>query len=498
MSQPIPDDADLNRKEQEIYALRQEKARKWREKGVNPWSSGYRPKNLIAAILEKHGKQTAEELEANAAEYEIAGRMMALRSFGKAAFIKVRDRSGEIQVHVKQDALGPGYELFKLVDVGDFIGVAGKVFRSKTGELTIAASRLLPLSKSLRPLPEKWHGLTDVETRYRQRYLDLIANPQVKATFLKRNELTRFIRRFLDEREFVEVETPMMHTLVSGAIARPFTTHHNALDIDLFMRIAPELHLKRLVVELGGDPHEQVDVERVVVGGEWPGDGATDQRVHHRRFDLDELPLVEKAADEPRQLVALEEGCLDLRIGDEIEISLPIARFDIGEAVPFFGQRPERLAERQKARRGDGQLPGLGAEHLARDADEVSDVDQLEKLVRGSQRVLFHVHLDLSGAVPHLDERRLPEGTKGHHPTGDLILGGVRLQLFGRLLAVLLEDGSDQVLRAVTRAPRIHPLLAPLPGLLLPKGVDLLFLAVQVGIVGNWLTHRGSWEAAAG
>jgi len=248
MSQPISDDADLNRKEQEIYALRQEKARKWRERGVNPWSSGYRPKNLIAPILEKHGKQTAEELEANAAEYEITGRMMALRSFGKAAFIKVRDRSGEIQVHVKQDALGPAYELFKLVDVGDFIGVAGKVFRSKTGELTIAASRLLPLSKSLRPLPEKWHGLTDVETRYRQRYLDLIANPQVKATFLKRNALTRFIRRFLDEREFVEVETPMMHTLVSGAIARPFTTHHNALDIDLFMRIAPELHLKRLVV----------------------------------------------------------------------------------------------------------------------------------------------------------------------------------------------------------------------------------------------------------
>ncbi len=248
MSVQPPENGDLHSKEQEIYELRQEKARKWREHGVNPWGTGYQPKNLAAEIVEKHARQTAEELERNPAEYDIAGRVVALRSFGKAAFIKVRDRSGEIQVHVKQDALGPAYELFKLVDVGDFIGVAGKLFRSKTGELTIAAARLQPLAKSLRPLPEKWHGLTDVETRYRQRYLDLIANPQVRDTFLKRNELTRFIRRFMDERGFIEVETPMMHALVSGAAARPFTTHHNALDIDLFMRIAPELYLKRLVV----------------------------------------------------------------------------------------------------------------------------------------------------------------------------------------------------------------------------------------------------------
>src|SRR5262249_33380642 len=196
----------------------------------------------------KHGSQSADELEKNAEEYEVAGRVMAIRSFGKAAFLKLRDRSGEIQVHLKQDALGAAYELFKLVDVGDFIAIKGKPFRSKSGELTIAASRMVPLTKALRPPPEKWHGLVDLETRYRQRYLDLISNPQVKKAFLQRFELTRFLRQFLEEKGFIEVETPMMHTLVSGAVARPFVTHHNALDLDLYMRIAPELYLKRLVV----------------------------------------------------------------------------------------------------------------------------------------------------------------------------------------------------------------------------------------------------------
>jgi lysyl-tRNA synthetase class 2 len=235
-------------KEQDLYAQRLEKAEKWRALGLHPYGNGFRPTEVAGEIVRRHGAESAESLQAAAPAYRVAGRVVAVRSFGKAAFLKLRDRSGEIQVHVKQDALGDKYERFRLTDLGDYVGVEGTLFRSKTGELTLAASDFLPLTKALRPLPEKWHGLTDVETRYRQRYLDLVANPTVKGVFLKRTLLIRFIREFLDARDFVEVETPMMHPLVSGAAARPFTTHHNTLDIPLYMRIAPELYLKRLVV----------------------------------------------------------------------------------------------------------------------------------------------------------------------------------------------------------------------------------------------------------
>jgi lysyl-tRNA synthetase class 2 len=235
-------------KEEEIYAQRLEKAKKLKALGVNPYGNGYRPRDLAGEIAKRHEKDAPEKLDQEKPVYDIAGRVVAVRSFGKAAFIKLRDRSGELQVHVKQDALGPAFELFKLTDLGDFVAAEGPLFRSKTGELTVAATKFLPLTKTLRPMPEKWHGLTDVEARYRQRYLDLMSNLEVREVFQKRIQLVRFIREFLDSRGFLEVETPMMHPLVSGAAARPFTTHHNTLDMDLYMRIAPELYLKRLVV----------------------------------------------------------------------------------------------------------------------------------------------------------------------------------------------------------------------------------------------------------
>ena len=241
------------RSEQEILQARLGKLEALRKLGVNPYATGRRPGQTLGEVAEKFGGLDTAALEKLAAEQlgkvAIAGRIIAERSFGKAGFLKLRDRSGELQIYVKRDVLGEeAYELVKLAEVGDIVAVEGTLFRSKTGELTVQTSLFQILSKALRPLPEKWHGLQDLETRYRQRYLDLIANEEVRTLFLRRSRIIKEIRSFLDARDFVEVETPMMHSLVSGAAARPFETHHNALDLDLYLRIAPELHLKRLVV----------------------------------------------------------------------------------------------------------------------------------------------------------------------------------------------------------------------------------------------------------
>lgn len=229
-------------------ALRLEKAEKLRELGVNPWGNGREVTHTAAAIKARFGDQPTEEVEKDETVWSIAGRVMMVRTFGKMAFVVLRDRTGDVQVQLRKDRLGEAYELLKLLDLGDWAAASGRAIRTKTGELTVVADEWTLLTKALRPLPEKWHGLDDVETRYRQRYLDLATDQQVRENFRKRIELVRYIRRFLDDRGFLEVETPMLHPLVSGAAARPFETHHNALDIDLYLRIAPELYLKRLVV----------------------------------------------------------------------------------------------------------------------------------------------------------------------------------------------------------------------------------------------------------
>ncbi len=243
--------------ERELIAERERKADELRAAGKNPYANGFVPSHTMGDIVGRFpnpevpppGEKGAEPVMLSTDRWKVAGRIVAFRSFGKATFLKLRDHTGEIQVYVRKDKVGDAeFELFKKMERGDFLGAEGQAFITKTGELSLMATEVTILTKAVRPLPEKWHGLQDVEIRYRQRYVDLIVTDEVREVFRKRSAIVGHLRRFFDGRGYLEVETPMLHTVLGGAAAQPFKSHHNALDLDVFMRIAPELYLKRLVV----------------------------------------------------------------------------------------------------------------------------------------------------------------------------------------------------------------------------------------------------------
>src|SRR6266496_1445128 len=235
-------DNDIARNEDstEQVEVRKQKLAKLKDSGAAVYPNDFKPTHSVSEIVDRYGESRDADLSAALRDIRIAGRIMAIRRMGTASFFHLQDRRGRLQVYVQQNKLGEeGYALFRALDIGDIVGVWGHLFRTRTKELTLDADGLRLLTKCLRPLPEKWHGLADVEARYRQRYLDLMVNPDVRRTFVARSQVVAEIRRFMDGRVYVEVETPMMQPIAGGAVARPFVTHHNALDIDLYLRIAP-------------------------------------------------------------------------------------------------------------------------------------------------------------------------------------------------------------------------------------------------------------------
>lgn len=323
---PVQPEEDLN----EILRIRREKLAALQEAGRNPFDITVCERDTLNSDIIEH----FDELEGKTVT--IAGRMMSKRGMGKASFIDVHDRTGRMQVYAKIDDIGEEvYSDFKKWDIGDIISVTGMVFRTRRGEVSVHAQSVTLLSKSLLPLPEKFHGLKDTDLRYRQRYVDLIMNPEVKDTFVKRSRIIQFIRRFLDGRDYIEVETPVLNTIAGGAAARPFITHHNTLDMDMYLRIAPELYLKRLIV--GG-------MERVYEIGRLFRNEGMDIK-HNPEFTT--LELYEAYTDyhgmmdliEDLMSKLAEEVCGSMKItyqGEEIDLSPRWKRMTMVEAVKEY------------------------------------------------------------------------------------------------------------------------------------------------------------------
>jgi lysyl-tRNA synthetase class 2 len=339
----------------ELYAVRKEKEKYLKEQGIETYPQDRGPYITTRDVEERFAGLSPEELEKNEERVAIAGRIMAFRDFGKSSFIHIQDRKGKIQAYIRKDILkSPAYDIFKKFDICDIVGLQGKVFKTRTGELTVLADTMKLLTKSLRPLPEKWHGLKDVEERYRKRYLDLIVNEKVKDVFTTRARIIDYIRRYFVDRDFIEVETPMMQVIPGGATAKPFVTHHNAMGMDLYLRIAPELYLKRLVV--GG-------FERVFeINRNFRNEGISVR--HNPEFTMLEYYQAYATYED---LMALTEDMVSSLVkelfgtyviaynGQDIDFTPPWRKITMSEAMAEFGgfdltvlDDPERLKEYAK------------------------------------------------------------------------------------------------------------------------------------------------------
>ena len=371
--------------------------------GVAPYPNAFDATASVSALVERHGASPAETLEAERPEVRVAGRVLGIRAFGKAAFLVLSDGRSTIQAYVRQDAVSErDWAIYKALDFGDQVGVSGRVFRSKTNELSVWASSLAFLAKCFLPLPEKWHGLQDVETRYRQRYLDLIVNPDSRRVFEIRSRVVSAIREFLTAREFLEVETPMMQPIAGGALARPFSTHHNALDMRLYLRIAPELYLKRLTV--GG-------IERVFeINRNFRNEGISTQ--HNPEFTMlefyqayaDYSELIDLTEDLLSRLVRDVTGGTSVTFrGETIDFSAPFARHSMAGAIAHFSH----------------------LEDMSISESDLDDRDTVVELIRKAVR-RHPVHAD--GTHPPENEKPQPMNTMSH----------------GKLIAELFETIAEK------------------------------------------------------
>ncbi len=325
-----------------ILAQRRFKLAELRQRGYDPYPHKFEYSHTIGEIRRGFDALTGPELDEKQQQVRICGRVLSMRPHGKAGFMDISDGENRLQVYVRRDHVGPeGFELFQLFDLGDIVGTEGTLFRTRTQELTVLASRIFHLAKNLLPLPEKWHGLTDVEIRFRQRYVDLIVNPEVREVFNKRSRIIQEIRRFLDARGYLEVETPVLQAMAGGALARPFSTHHNALDLELYLRIALELHLKRLIV--GGIP-KVYELSRI-----FRNEGISTQ--HNPEFTMLEFyqaysdfrDLMDLTQEMMTQLAETIAGARQLRYQEHLLDFDQWRRYSMKEAILHFW--PEHLAK---------------------------------------------------------------------------------------------------------------------------------------------------------